>query len=148
MAFDFFSGTKTNLVDTGAQLAGNWFLTGKAAESPDLRWSWGDAPGKPSSPYRDYRFAMGLGGVAVNLLSKGTMSRIGHDVAAANLHSFVSTEQIRRQSLARLQQGGGEQPASQAAPPPQLAPPFQSANSAPAGGAFARFASFLPGSYQ
>lgn len=121
-----FNNTKLNLVDLAGQGLLNWFGSGYAAQSPTLRWNWGQS----DSLFTDYRFAGGVMGTALNLaggyMGENMMSRIGYDLAAGSLHSLLATEQVRRAAVARLTQGGivpGAQAQIPSQPTPQLAAP-------------------------
>lgn len=99
----------------------NYLLTGRAAESPTLRTTFGQV----DSPWRDLRLLGGLAAVLGASQLEGTAQSLVRGAGEGALHSFVATEQMRRKVSAMCEARGYA--AAQQAPavqqPAQLPPP-------------------------
>lgn len=122
----FGDTTKAGAVDLLAALAINGFGSHKAAQSPTLRWEWGQgAQTGQSSILKDYRFGGLVLGALGFAFGDGGLQRASYDLASGAGHSLMATEMVRRQAIARLQAPGVAQVPGAPAMAPQLAPPVQ-----------------------
>lgn len=130
------------VIDIVGSLALNWFATGKAAQSPTLRWNvWGDK----DTPWTDGRFIGGALAAALPILGIGsaTVQRVGQVAATGALNSFVATEAIRSAAVARA---GAQPPAMQQQSQQQL--PGGAPGLRMPGGLSAMVSQFAPGMFR
>lgn len=122
----FWKNPGTSVVDLGGQLVVNYGGSYMAAANPDLRWTWGQA----GNLLQDYRFGLGLAGVAGAVFGDPTgLGRLGADVAFGSFHSLVSTETVRMAAMRAQQQPAAAQPGGFA--PPVATPAAQPGRAAP-----------------
>jgi len=132
-------------IDLLGALAINYVGSGKAAQSPTLRWN---VIGSTDSPWTDGRFIAGLAGAAVDVLGVGgpTLRRVGNIAAHGALGSFVATEQVRAAAVARAQ-GQGPGMFQQQAPVAQI-PQQQQQQRQGLPGLAAMFSQFAPNAFR
>jgi hypothetical protein len=100
-----------NALDLGAILAGN-FLAAKQVDLKTLRWQSPLAGKDGDSMYTDWRFVVGAGATAVNLMGWGgaMAERASFDLASAALGSLTTTETIRAEIMKGVDVPAGKKP--------------------------------------
>ncbi len=116
----FGSAASVTPVDFVLSLGANVLGTDMATKNPTLRAPlWNAAK---DSPWSDARFVGGLAGAALWQMGIGGKwgRKIGFIAANGGLNSFVTTERVRRASIAKASGSGG---GGAATPPAQLQAP-------------------------
>jgi hypothetical protein len=103
------------MMDLGISLGLNYGASMKAASTPTLRWSWSETN---DSIFTDYRFGLGLIGVAAQQYGSGDIKRGGEVLANSQLHSLAAGEAYRNESIKRAR--AHQQAAAQRQPPGAL----------------------------
>lgn len=104
---------KRNGFDALGTLAVAWGTSRMAAQNPTLRYTIDGS----DSMFKDWRFIGGALGAVAAGMDKGTVGRVGQDVAVGAFASLLSTENVRQaaqQAAANAQQQ--QIPAGQGAP--------------------------------